>query len=201
MSPICRRHMVSKIYCNTTRTVLTYGLLGGYPKFIEEGLNERWLPVFLQDAGYNTYYTGKLFNAHDTENYDKPYPKGFTAHDFLLDPFTYQYLNSSWQRNQEKPVNRLGEYSTDILAEKAYGFLKDGVEGDKPFFLGIAPVAPHSNVQAVSHDLLDPNNNFIVGPPVSAKRHEHLFKDLKIPRKSNFNPDKVGYQVQYLEKS
>ena len=36
-------------------------LLGGYPKFISEGFNDAYLPVWLQEAGYNTYYTGKLF--------------------------------------------------------------------------------------------------------------------------------------------
>jgi hypothetical protein len=39
--------------------------LGGYPKFISQGLNENYLPVWMQAAGYNTYYTGKLFNDHN----------------------------------------------------------------------------------------------------------------------------------------
>ena len=52
---------------------------GGYPKFVSQGLNENFLPVWLQEAGYNTYYTGKLFNAHTVENYHSPYVKGFTG--------------------------------------------------------------------------------------------------------------------------
>jgi arylsulfatase A-like enzyme len=28
---------------------------GGYPKFVAQGLNENFLPVWLQEAGYNTY--------------------------------------------------------------------------------------------------------------------------------------------------
>jgi N-acetylglucosamine-6-sulfatase len=35
---------------------------GGYPRFIEEGFNDDYLPVWLQNAGYNTYYTGKMMN-------------------------------------------------------------------------------------------------------------------------------------------
>ncbi|KAK1705628.1 alkaline-phosphatase-like protein, partial [Colletotrichum acutatum] len=42
---------------------------GGYPKFVSQGYNDKYLPVWLQDAGYNTYYTGKLFNSHSTENW------------------------------------------------------------------------------------------------------------------------------------
>lgn len=52
---------------------------GGYPKFVAQGLNENYLPVWLQAAGYNTYYTGKLFNTHNVDNYDKPFPNGFTG--------------------------------------------------------------------------------------------------------------------------
>jgi N-acetylglucosamine-6-sulfatase len=59
---------------------------GGYPKFVQQGLNENWLPVWLQELGYNTYYTGKLFNAHTVDNYDDPHVKGFNHSDFLLDP-------------------------------------------------------------------------------------------------------------------
>jgi hypothetical protein len=35
--------------------------------------------VWLQEAGYNTYYTGKLFNVHSVTNYDSPYPAGWTG--------------------------------------------------------------------------------------------------------------------------
>ncbi|KAF2143973.1 uncharacterized protein K452DRAFT_306619 [Aplosporella prunicola CBS 121167] len=156
---------------------------GGYPKFISQGLNDDYLPVWLQDAGYKTYYTGKLFNAHTVENYNKPYPRGFNGSDFLIDPFTYQYLNSSFQRNQDPPVNHPNEYATDLLAEKAYGFLDDAVQADRPFFLTIAPVAPHANVAKGS----DGKNKFT--EPIPAKRHEHLFKDVKVPRTPNFNPE------------
>lgn len=52
---------------------------GGYPKFVSQGLNDNFLPVWLQANGYNTYYTGKLFNAHTVENYNSPYVKGFTG--------------------------------------------------------------------------------------------------------------------------
>lgn len=56
---------------------------GGYPKFVEEGLNDDWLPLWMQDAGYNTYYAGKLFNAHTLDNYNDPHVRGFNSSDFL----------------------------------------------------------------------------------------------------------------------
>lgn len=151
---------------------------------MSQGLNERYLPVWLQNAGINTYYTGKLFNAHDVNNYNSPYPAGFTGSDFLLDPYTYSYLNSTWQRNREKPVSYEGLYTTDIIAQKANGFLEEAIAAKTPFFLVVAPVAPHSNI-----DVLD---GLKVTPPISAERHKDLFKDVKIPRTDHFNPEQVG---------
>lgn len=149
----------------------------------------------MQSAGYNTYYTGKLFNAHTVDNYHSPFPAGWSGSDFLLDPFTYSYLNSSYQRNQDPPVSHEGEYSVDVLAEKTYGFLDDAVSSGQPFFLGVAPVAPHGNVQAdfsAMGDLWGTNSaapSVHFSAPVAADRHKHLFNDAKVPRTDNFNPD------------
>lgn len=158
---------------------------------MSQGLNAKYLPVWLQDAGINTYYTGKLFNAHSVDNYNAPYPAGFTGSDFLLDPYTYQYLNSTWQKNQEKPISYKGKYTTDIIIKKALGFLDDAVAAQKPFFLAIAPVAPHSNVEFD----LGPNPLLRVTPPISAERHKNLFKDVKVPRTENFNPKTVFLSI------
>lgn len=156
---------------------------GGYPKFVKEGLNDDWLPVWLQQAGYNTYYVGKLFNAHDVDNYDSPYVHGFNQSDFLLDPYTYEYYNGHMTRNGEPPVSYAGQYSPDVVAEKAYGFLDDATLHDEPFFLGVAPIAPHSNVR------LNPEEGVSMDTAFYAERHAHLFKDYVIPRTANFNPD------------
>jgi hypothetical protein len=37
-----------------------------------------------------------------------------------------------------------GEYSTDLVKEKALDYLDTALDGDRPFFLGIAPIACHS---------------------------------------------------------
>ncbi|KUI58056.1 Arylsulfatase [Cytospora mali] len=151
---------------------------GGYPKFIDQGFNEKYLPVWLQAAGYNTYYVGKLFNAHSIWNYDNPCPMGWTGSEFLLDPYTYEYWNATMQRNRDPPRSYEGQYSTDVIAEKTYGFLHDALQSERPFFLTIAPTAPHSNVK-----------NGTQSPPRPADRHKHLFPEAKVPRTPSFNPD------------
>lgn len=205
-----RRHFCTTAVCCPSRVSLWTGKQahntnvtdvnpphGGYPKFVSQGLNANYLPVWLQNAGYDTYYTGKLFNAHTVENYNSPKANGWTHSDFLLDPFTYQYLNASYQRDDEPPVSYEGQYTVDVLADKAFGFLEDAAASLKsdgtPFFLGIAPVAPHSNVNisTVMHGI-DDILEATFTPPIAAKRHEHLFEDLKVPRTPHFNPEEAS---------
>lgn len=87
-------------------------------------------------------------------------------------------------RNREPPVSYKGYYSPDVVAEKAYGFLSEALLHPEPFFLVAAPVAPHSNCFQ--------EGEFKAEPPHYAERHAHLFKDYKIPRTANFNPEKQG---------
>ncbi|CAM1509717.1 Fc.00g000520.m01.CDS01 [Cosmosporella sp. VM-42] len=155
---------------------------GGYPKFVANGYNENHLALWMQRSGYNTYYAGKMFNAHTTDNYDSPPVSGYTGSEFLLDPFTYQYLNATTTRNGQRPVNLAGQYSPDLTAQSAYEFLEDALnEPENPIFLTVAPVAPHADVTL--YPTMD------AGPPKVAERHKHLFKDYKIPRTDNFNPE------------
>lgn len=161
---------------------------GGYPKIVREGINENYLPVWLQEAGYNTYYTGKLWNAHEVSNYNAPYAGGFNASDFLLDPYTYEYYNAWMTRNGAPPVSYKDQYSPDVVAEKAYSFLEEATaHEDRPWFLTVAPVAPHGNVKFDTE-----KGEFESDGPKYAPRHAHLFKDYIIPREANFNPEKQG---------
>ncbi|KAL1988641.1 hypothetical protein VTN96DRAFT_8341 [Rasamsonia emersonii] len=160
---------------------------GGYPKFVERGFNSNFLPVWLQSAGYQTYYVGKLFNAHTVDNYNAPYVAGFNGSDFLLDPYTYSYLNATYQRNHDPPVSYEGRHTVDVTTEKALGFLDDAIATQQPFFLGIAPVAPHSNVDP---SFKTSEKSIIkMTEPIPADRHKHLFQDVKVPRTEHFNPD------------
>ncbi|QSZ31021.1 hypothetical protein DSL72_000582 [Monilinia vaccinii-corymbosi] len=194
-----KRHYCTTAICCPSRVTLWTGKnahntnvtdvmppYGGYQKFIDQGFNDAYLPVWLQDAGYSTFYTGKLFNHHTVINWNSPHPAGWTS-DFLLDPFTYQYYNSTFQRNEHPPISHEGEYSTDVLAQKAYGLLDEGVQSGKPFFLVAAPIAPHSNVDptAFKH-----GEGTLMTAPLPAERHKHLFPGAKVPRNANFNPDK-----------
>ncbi|KAK6062553.1 Arylsulfatase 3 [Seiridium cupressi] len=199
-----KRHFCTTALCCPSRVTLWTGQAahntnvtnvsppyGGYPKFLSQGYNDKYLPVWLQEAGYNTYYTGKLFNAHSVGNYHSPHASGWTASDFLLDPFTYWYMNSTYQRNQDPPVSYEGRHSVEVLTEKALGLLDEAAIAKRPFFLGVAPVAPHANIWAPSfvHGNHTDIRDVVFSVPVPEKKYEGLFKGIKVPRTENFNPD------------
>ncbi|KAH6955768.1 alkaline-phosphatase-like protein [Ilyonectria sp. MPI-CAGE-AT-0026] len=179
---------------------------GGFPKFISQGLNEAYLPVWLQEAGYATFYTGKMFNSHTIKNYNSPFLAGWTSSNFLLDPGTYSYMNPIYQKDHEKPIQYNNWHTTDLIRSHTSDLLSQALQSGKPFFLGIAPIAPHANI--------DSNNG---GPPAMTEpiplhRHEHLFSELRVPRTANFNsespsgvswvanlPRLNGTSVQYLD--
>ncbi|KAI9933117.1 hypothetical protein MW887_007588 [Aspergillus wentii] len=156
---------------------------GGYPQVVKEGWNDNYLPLWMQDAGYNTYYVGKLWNYQNVDNYDSPPPRGFNGSEFTLDPYTYQYYNGMMTRNGAEPVSYKGQYITDVMEEKAHGFLDEAIShSDRPWMLTVAPIAPHSNGS------LDPSTNiFYQSQPEYAARHAGLFKDYYIPRDESFN--------------
>ncbi|KAL1888397.1 hypothetical protein Sste5346_009605 [Sporothrix stenoceras] len=157
---------------------------GGYPKVVREGINDDYLPIWMQQAGYNTYYAGKIWNQHSVENYNEPFVGGFNESDFLLDPFTYEYWNATMTRNGAPPVSYEGQYSPDLTAIKAYDFLREAMMHEQPWFVVHAPIAPHGNV----HFAADEDDEAKQSAPKYAARHAHLFKDYKIPRDENFNP-------------
>ncbi|KAF1831681.1 arylsulfatase precursor [Decorospora gaudefroyi] len=188
--------LTGKAAHNTNVTDVLPPYVGGYPKFVEQGFNEDYLPLWLQEAGYNTYYTGKMMNSHSINTYEKPRIKGWNASDFLIDPGTYSYCNASMTRNHEPYRYLPGQYSTDVIADNAVEFLGDAIAAsDRPFFLGVAPIGPHSETFAEE----TPTGALLTfAPPVPAKRHAHLFSNVTIPRTPNFNPDAPG-TASYLK--
>lgn len=100
-------------------------------------------------------------------------------------------MNSTYSHNQGSPVSYEDRHSVDVLADKALNLLDQAAGSSMPFFLGIAPVAPHANIWSPSykHGNHSDIGDVVFSPPVPAKRHSHLFKGVTVPRTANFNPD------------
>ncbi|KAF9978934.1 hypothetical protein BGZ73_008439 [Actinomortierella ambigua] len=157
---------------------------GGYSKFTQQKLDDNWLPGWLEEAGYSNNYIGKFINGV-TPNL-KYAPKGFkkTHWEPLVNPGIYTFYDPIFATN-DGPIERLtGSYQTDVISDKSIKLLDELVADKKnPFLFVISPTAPHDEVWF-------DNGRTTFTPPVPAERHKHLFKDARVPRLPNFNPDK-----------
>lgn len=50
---------------------------GAYNKFVQLGYHTDYLPVWLQDLGYNTYHVGKFLNWYQKNDATSVVPKGW----------------------------------------------------------------------------------------------------------------------------
>ncbi|KAJ6151757.1 hypothetical protein N7470_006885 [Penicillium chermesinum] len=162
---------------NVTDVVVPWG---GYPKFITQGLNDDYLPLWLQEGGVNTYYVGKFANGHSVTNYLDPPAAGWTGSNFLLEPGVYDYLNTTWTKNNGPFEFYLGEHAINITTKHALEMIDTAVSDAKPFFLTVAPAVPHVGINASGN-----GETFF---PIPQPRWADAFPDAKVPRTPNWNP-------------
>ena len=151
---------------------------GGYTKLRQE----ETLPVWLQRAGYRTIHIGKFLNEYGEAN-PTEVPQGWSDWHGGVDPSTYDYYGYTLNHNGTlKTYGREPQdYSTDVYAGLAEQAIRDARRAGKPFFLSLAPNAPHT-VATESRARME-------GPPaVPAPRHANRFADAELPRYPNFNP-------------
>ncbi|KAK4688406.1 hypothetical protein P7C73_g1707, partial [Tremellales sp. Uapishka_1] len=157
---------------------------GGWSTFNKYGYVGHTLPDFLQEVGYNTYYTGKLMNDHTEENCESLPVSGFNSSDILVDPYTYDYWKPGFSRDNGAAKVHDGEYSTDLVKAKALDYLETALHENRPFFVGIAPIACHSWMTHADGGKIQADI------PAAHPRHARLFPTEQLPRSESFNPDK-----------
>ncbi|KAH8799680.1 alkaline-phosphatase-like protein [Xylogone sp. PMI_703] len=161
---------------NVTDVKVPYG---AYPKFISQGLNNDYLPLWLQAGSINTYYVGKFSNGHNVQNHQKNPAQGWTSSNFLLDPGMYDYTNTTWTLNNQHYQSFPGENSIDIITKNALSMLDTAVKGGKPFFMTVAPAVPHVGINASAK-----GETFF---PIPQTKWANAFSDKIFPRTPNWN--------------
>ena len=156
---------------------------GGYGR-----LNTReYLPVWLERAGYATAHVGKFLNGYGQDRLDVP--NGFTEWFGLIDPFTYRMWGYEMfeDRSRQGYGNVMREvgryYQTDVLTEKALGFIRRRA-GDSPFFLSVAYLAPHhesGKTQRLTGKLVRP-----------APRHRGAFANMPLRKPPNYDEEDLS---------
>ena len=159
---------------------------GGYQAL--EG-RSRTLGVWLEAAGYRTGWIGKYLNGYGLSG-DASVPPGWgrwfspLGFDSLR---MYDYAVSS-DGEVEEFSDDPSDYQTDILTREGLRFLRAQGEG-RPFFLMLAPLAPHDEDDTVDTGARDPR---------PAPRHLGALDATGPPRSPSFNEADVSDKPRAL---
>jgi N-acetylglucosamine-6-sulfatase len=164
---------------------------GGYGR-----LNQReYLPVWLDRAGYVTAHMGKFLNGYGRER-APDVPNGWTEWYGLVDHSTYRmwgydiFENGTRETYGQVTREVPRHYQTDVLTDKAVGFIRRRADGNAPFFLSVAYLAPHhesGRTQRLTGKLVRP-----------APRHRNAFADLPLPKPPGFNESDLGDKPWFI---
>ncbi len=120
-----------------------HGVLGnepGYPDLRDPGAT---LPVALQAAGYRTGMIGKYLNNYELVGGEQPAP-GFDRWFATLGYAGYYDYTVSDDGEPRHYGDDLSDYSTSVYFRQAGKFAASAAADDEPFFLWLAPNAPHT---------------------------------------------------------
>lgn len=177
-TPMCcpsRINLLRSQYTHNHKVFNNSAPNGGFPKFYESGQESSTLPVWLQTAGYRTALIGKYMNAYPLTD-DRTYvPPGWSewyspGRKNAYDGFDY-YLNENGELIPYPPTQE--NFFTDVMSRKGVDFIERAAQDEIPFFLMLAPFAPHE-------------------PSAAAPRHEGLFPNITAPRPPSFNEEDVS---------
>jgi len=148
------------------------------------------LPVWLEDAGYYTVHIGKYLNGYGVKE-PLEVPPGWSHWQGLLHESTYQMYDYTINDNGKLVTysDSEGDYQTDVLADRAVIAISEAVRRKQPFFLSIAPLAPHSERRSVQKSF--PN-------PRPAPRDEGVFAKERLPRPPSFNEPNVTDKPKFI---
>jgi arylsulfatase A-like enzyme len=147
---------------------------GGFTKFFLDGLEESTMATWLHDAGYRTGLVGKYLNGYPFAAPETYIPPGW---DTFISPISgTPYGGFDYALNETGTIVQYGnqrrDYFTDVLTAKAAEFVSTASDEAEPFFLYLAPLAPHQ-------------------PSTPAPRHWLSLSDLVAPRPPSFNERNV----------
>jgi arylsulfatase A-like enzyme len=185
-TPLCcpsRSSILSGQYAHRTGVYKNGGNNGGADDFVDT----QSIAVWLRDAGYRTSLVGKYLNGYAGlwGNTDPPYvPPGWTDWYGMENVAFYNYTivepDGLGGYHEVFYGSAPTDYSTDVLREKAKGFISSAVSNGEPFFLYLAFKAPHL-------------------PQIPAPRHEGMFQNLPPWRPPSYNEADVSDKPTWLQ--
>jgi arylsulfatase A-like enzyme len=169
-------------YAHNTGIFTNNAPAGGFQAVHNGGLEASTAATWLRDAGYRTILLGKYLNGYPGTAGPTYIPPGWNEwHANVNGMGFYDY-----DLNENGRVNHYGtgdsDYLTDVLSRKSNNFIRRRAEagGGQPFFMYIAPYAPH-------------------GPATPADRHEGRFPNAEAPRTDSFDETDVTDKPAWVQ--
>jgi N-acetylglucosamine-6-sulfatase len=163
---------------------------GGYSRLEKS----EWLPVWLQRAGYHTVHIGKFMNGYGRESLPTEIPPGWSEWYTSVDPSTY--LFSGYQLNENGAVRTYTQYSTDEYSQRAVDAIARLAPDERPFFLSVAYLAPHSGGPGESDDAQAHAQGIFT--PAPAARHRDAFAGAPLPPSPAFDEADVSDKPSFI---
>jgi arylsulfatase A-like enzyme len=183
---------ISHPVCCPSRTTILTGLYdhnhdvrsnnppdGGFQKFVSEGLEKNTIATHLQQSGYKTVLFGKYLNGYPGNEGPSYVPSGWDEWYGKLDG--QKLYNYRINENGEAVSygNDTEDFFTDVLSGQVTDFVHRASSDSKPFFMYIAPTAPH-------------------GPATPAERHKGTFANEKISHPPSFDEEDVSDKPSFV---
>ena len=155
---------------------------GGFEKFHALHEDESTIGTWLKAAGYRTGFMGKYLNGYPDTAAPNYIPPGWDDWNSPAAGNPYGEYNYTMNENGKlvKYGNQPNEYMTDVLSQKAAGFIKQASSDRKPFFLFVATYAPHQ-------------------PATPAQRYQNAFVGVKAPRPPSYNERDVSDKPDWIK--
>ncbi|MBW3633162.1 MAG: sulfatase [Chloroflexi bacterium] len=188
-TPLCcpsRASILRGQYAHNHGVLSNSGDNGGFPTFYRLGDEESTVATWLQDTGYRTALVGKYLNRYPKGAPASHVPPGWDEWSAFAssDEDEGGSYYSGYALNVDGDTVFYGqqpaEYSTDVLTAEATDFVDRAATSGDPFFLYIAPFAPH-------------------GPSTPASRHTGAFADVQAPRPPSFDEDDVSDKPTWVQ--
>lgn len=176
--PLCcpsRASILTGQYAHNHGVLSNVGRFGGVERFHELKRQASTVAVWLKDAGYRTALVGKYLNHYSARPGKADIPPGWESWHAILEDRAA--TNSNYWMNDDGRLSKPSDYQTDRLAKISEDFI--AAADPRPFFLYIAPGAPHM-------------------PADPAPRHLALFAGEQAPRTPSFDEQDVSDKPRWL---
>lgn len=206
----------TQVSCSPTRSLLLTGVdnhLNGLGTMAEdllphhdgvqgyEGyLNDQVVTVarLLNDAGYNTYMSGKWHLGREPEH--DPFRRGFEHTYALLDGggnhfngqgMTAYRPRSTYTQNGVAIERPAGPYSSDLFTDKMIEAIENGHDHGRPFFAYLAFTAPHFPLQAPADLIEKYADRYVDGWDAIRRRRFDRMRDLGLAPRAMALPPRI----------